>query len=64
MDHLTLSRCGDTKKNGIILGRGMILIRIKQSKDFSKSRALIIYNELKELLSNKNSIPKYIEIGE
>jgi very-short-patch-repair endonuclease len=63
-DALQKNKKYDTKKNGIILGRGMILIRIKQSKDFSKSRALIIYNELKELLSNKNSIPKYIEIGE
>lgn len=63
-DVLQKNKKYDTKKNGIILGRGMTLIRIKQSKDFSKSRASIIYDQLKQLLSNKNSIPKYIEIGE
>jgi very-short-patch-repair endonuclease len=63
-DVLQKNKRYDTKKNGIILGRGITLIRIKQTKDFSKSRASIIYDKLKQLLSNKNSIPKYIEIGE
>lgn len=63
-DVLQKNKKYDNKKNGIILGRGSTLIRIKQSRDFSKSRASIIYDQLKQLLSNKNSIPKYIEIGE
>lgn len=63
-DALQKNKKYDTKKNGIILGRGITLIRIKQTKDFSKSRASIIYNQLKDLLSKKNSIEKYIEIGE
>ena len=29
----------DQKKQGLILGRGLTLIRIKQTKDFSKARA-------------------------
>lgn len=46
----------DQKKQGLILGKGLALIRIKQTKDFSKTRASLLYTELKELLikiSNK-----------
>jgi very-short-patch-repair endonuclease len=64
-DALQKNKKYDTKKNGIILGKGLTLIRIKQTKDFSKSRALIVYNQLKELLNNQNNTTsKYIEIGE
>jgi very-short-patch-repair endonuclease len=63
-DALKKNKKYDSKKNGIILGRGLNLIRIKQTKDFSKSRASIIYDQLKELLSNQKSISKYVEIGE
>lgn len=42
----------DKKKHGLILGKGWKLIRIKQNKDFSKSRAEIIYMELIKVLKN------------
>ena len=45
----------DQKKQGLILGKGLALIRIKQTKDFSKSRASLILNDLVALL-NKISI--------
>lgn len=36
----------DNKKEGLIIGKGWNLIRIKQTKDFSKSRADLIYSRL------------------
>jgi very-short-patch-repair endonuclease len=42
----------DNKKSGLILGKGLVLIRVKQTKDFSPSRASLIYNQLKTLLQN------------
>jgi len=42
----------DNKKEGLIIGKGWNLIRIKQYKDFSKARGLIIYTELREALEN------------
>lgn len=48
----------DQKKTGLILGKGLVLIRVKQHKDFSKSRADIIYTKLKDhLQSIKNKFP-------
>jgi very-short-patch-repair endonuclease len=43
----------DNKKTGLILGKGLVLIRIKQLKDFSKARADVIY---KDLLNNIQNI--------
>lgn len=40
----------DNKKQGLIVGRGWVLIRIKQTKDFSNSRGKIIGNKLLELV--------------
>lgn len=40
----------DNKKQGLILGKGSVLIRIKQTKDFSKTRALLVMQSLKSLL--------------
>lgn len=40
----------DNKKQGLIVGRGWVLIRIKQTKDFSKSRAKIIGNKLLNII--------------
>lgn len=40
----------DQKKNGLILGKGMVLIRIKQLKDYSNTRAQNMYNQLLILL--------------
>lgn len=55
----------DTKKNGLILGKGWNLIRIKQTKDFSKSRAKKIYIELQQALKIINNLPdKYLQIGD
>jgi very-short-patch-repair endonuclease len=59
----------DNKKTGLILGKGLVLIRIKQTREFSKARSLLLYNQLLEHL-NKISIKypdkdnRYIEIGE
>lgn len=36
----------DQKKEGLILGKGWKLIRIKQQKDFSKARASLLYDKL------------------
>lgn len=41
----------DQKKEGLILGKGIVLIRIIQSKDFSKARSLVLYQQLKDILS-------------
>lgn len=51
-DVLKRNKSYDNKKNGLILGKGLVLIRIKQTKDFSKSRANLIYKELKNYLDN------------
>lgn len=53
----------DKKKTGLILGKGLSLIRIKQLNDYSKSRALIVYNKLLIAIEEvKNNIHKTIEI--
>jgi len=49
----------DNKKQGLILGRGWVLIRIKQKKDFSKTRAKIICQKLIELIKSiESDFPK------
>jgi len=40
----------DNKKTGLILGKGLVLIRIKQTMDFSRARASLIYTKLVEIL--------------
>lgn len=42
----------DTKKQGLLLGKGLVLVRIKQNKDFSKTRAKLIYDQLKQIIDN------------
>lgn len=59
----------DNKKTGLILGKGLVLIRIKQTKDFSKSRALLIYEQLQLVIKNiQNKFPdinnRTIQIGD
>lgn len=49
-DALKRNKKYDDKKTGLIIGKGLFLIRIKQSKDFSKSRGTVIYNELSRVL--------------
>ncbi len=51
-DTLKRNKTYDKKKHGLILGKGWKLIRVKQNKDFSKSRAELIYQELKSVLDN------------
>lgn len=51
-DTLSRNQGYDNKKTGLILGKGLVLIRIKQLKDFSPSRAKVLYNELKTILEN------------
>jgi len=59
----------DQKKTGLILGKGLVLIRIKQTKDFAPARAEIIYSQLKSVIKNiKDKFPdkddRYFTIGE
>lgn len=59
----------DNKKTGLILGKGCAMIRIKQTKDFSKSRALLVYEKLLDTLKNiEKKFPdinnRIIEIGD
>lgn len=50
LDTLKRNQGYDNKKTGLILGKGLVLIRIIQKKDFSKSRAESIYKELSVVL--------------
>ena len=49
-DSLKRNKKYDSKKEGLILGKGWSLIRIKQRKDFSKSRANLITKQLLETI--------------
>lgn len=50
-DTLTKNKKYDQKKTGLILGKGMKLIRIVQKKDFSPTRAKLISERLYEILN-------------
>lgn len=54
-DALTKNKKYDNKKHGLILGKGWKLIRIKQQKEFSKARANLVYNKLKQILRQSNA---------
>jgi very-short-patch-repair endonuclease len=59
----------DNKKNGLLLGKGCVIIRIRQSKDFSPSRGRIILDKLLSHIENiKTKYPetnsRIIEIGD
>lgn len=59
----------DNKKTGLILGKGMVLIRIKQTKDFSPTRAQIIFDKLYQTIldiqdNRQNYKNRTIEIGD
>lgn len=54
-DALTKNKKYDNKKQGLILGKGYVLIRIKQTRDFSKSRASLIYQDLSRLIDQISS---------
>lgn len=51
-DVLTKNIKYDNKKTGLILGKGFVLIRIKQSMDYSKTRADLIYAKLLGIIQN------------
>jgi very-short-patch-repair endonuclease len=63
-DSLERNKKYDNKKTGLIIGKNLKLIRIKQKKDFSKSRACIIYDELKIILTNLQTISGVKTIGD
>lgn len=59
----------DNKKTGLILGKGCVLIRIKQLHDFSKTRASILYGSLLKAIQNielkfPSANNRTIEIGD
>jgi very-short-patch-repair endonuclease len=62
-DALKRNKKYDNKKTGLILGKGLFLIRIKQSKDFSKSRAEVIFQDLLSAINNIGH-SKTITIGD
>jgi very-short-patch-repair endonuclease len=67
-DALKRNKKYDDKKTGLILGKGLYLIRIKQTKDFSKSRAELIFKDLiiaiTSITDNKTETSKVISIGD
>jgi very-short-patch-repair endonuclease/transposase-like protein len=64
-DSLKRNKGYDAKKSGLLIGKGISLIRIKQQKDFSKTRAIFIYDKLivaiNTIQKNKDT---FIEIGD
>jgi very-short-patch-repair endonuclease len=55
----------DHKKTGLLIGKGINLIRIKQQRDFSKSRAKKIFGRLMKAIADiENQGESYIEIGD
>ena len=54
-DSLSKNQKYDRKKTGLILGKGMKLIRIKQTHDFSKARANLLSGKLMQVLKTIES---------
>jgi very-short-patch-repair endonuclease len=55
----------DSKKTGLLIGKGIKLIRITQKHDFSKARASIIVNNLIKIIQDTaNNQDNIIEIGD
>jgi len=62
-DVLARNQKYDKKKTGLIIGKGLKLIRIKQTHDFSKSRASVLYPKLLKAIDKINdSKIKSIEV--
>lgn len=51
-DSLNRNIKSDQKKTGLILGKGLVLIRIKQTKDYSPTRAKSLYDELRSIIKD------------
>lgn len=54
-ESLTRNKKYDSKKEGLILGRGWNLVRIIQTKDFSESRSLLIYDQLLNIFKHQKT---------
>jgi very-short-patch-repair endonuclease len=55
----------DNKKTGLLIGKGINLIRVKQTKDFSKARAKIILEKLLIAIEQiNNGKDNFVEIGD
>jgi len=53
----------DQKKTGLIIGKGLKLIRVKQTHNFSRSRSLVLYDKLLLAIAKiQDSVTKSIEI--
>ena len=67
-DALKRNKKYDDKKSGLILGKGWFLIRVKQSKDFSKTRAQLVFKELIDAIdsikNNNTNNTKILSIGD
>jgi very-short-patch-repair endonuclease len=68
-DVLDRNKKYDNKKTGLLLGRGCVIIRVKQNYDFSKARAGIIYDKVKTQIKKiESNFPsqdnRIIEIGD
>lgn len=62
-DSLSKNQKYDEKKTGLILGKGMKLIRIKQTRDYSNARAMLLAEQLIKTLENiHNSKDKLFHI--
>lgn len=66
-DALKRNKKYDNKKTGLLIGKGLFLIRIQQSKEFSQSRAKLVLEKLKkaiELIKSQKNNDKVINIGD
>jgi very-short-patch-repair endonuclease len=64
-DVLKRNKKYDNTKTGLLLGKNIRLIRIKQTKDFSKSRGMLVFSRLMEAIADMdNSKKNYIQIGD
>jgi very-short-patch-repair endonuclease len=55
---LSRNKAYDNKKEGLLIGKGISIIRIKQNYDFSESRAYICYQKLIPFLIKNNTANK------
>lgn len=51
---LSRNKTYDNKKEGLLIGKGISILRIKQSYDFSETRAGVLYDKIKPLLIKNN----------
>lgn len=66
-DALKRNKKYDNKKTGLLIGKGLFLIRVQQTKEFSKSRAQLVLNKLKQAIEDiksQNNTDKVINIGD